>query len=258
MWPQLLDILQRRVGAGRVTTYGACSEWAFGHRRGGQAIRAMLETAARRGNQLWTNRVVSDDGSCGAADAAYGSRPSSGPRAFRLPAGRSTWRSARPSCSSIPGRAGLLRGGRSAAEGPRSEGEVRTWRSWSAWRSPRSRGCSPSSRRHPGPHTPDDGIRGHRQLPHGGDGPNEKPAPAPPPGAAAAGVRGGSRGGRDTRRAPFRLEVRPGRTNSAASSRGCSVPRPVAAWPRSRPRHSRRRSSDHATSVLRSGSHRAR
>jgi hypothetical protein len=32
----------------------------------------MLEAAARSGNKLWTNRVVFDDGSCGAADAAYG------------------------------------------------------------------------------------------------------------------------------------------------------------------------------------------
>ncbi len=71
-WQQLLAILQQRVGAGQVTTYGECSQWAFGHRGGGQSIRAMLEAAARRGNQLWTNRVVFDDGSCGAADGAYG------------------------------------------------------------------------------------------------------------------------------------------------------------------------------------------
>jgi alkylated DNA nucleotide flippase Atl1 len=71
-WEQLLAVLQERVGAGLVTTYGNCSEWAFGHRCGGQSIRAMLEAAARRGHQEWTNRVVFDDGSLGRADEAHG------------------------------------------------------------------------------------------------------------------------------------------------------------------------------------------
>jgi alkylated DNA nucleotide flippase Atl1 len=71
-WQQLLAVLQQQVAAGQVTTYGECSQWAFGHRSGGKSIRAMLEAAARRGNQLWTNRVVFDDGAFGAADAAHG------------------------------------------------------------------------------------------------------------------------------------------------------------------------------------------
>lgn len=71
-WQDLLAALQSRVGAGRVTTYGNCSEWAFQHRQGGKAIRAMLEAAATRGNQAWTNRVVFDDGEIGAAAHAHG------------------------------------------------------------------------------------------------------------------------------------------------------------------------------------------
>ena len=71
-WQELLEILQKRVGMGQITTYGECSQWAFGSRKGGQSIRSMLEAAASRGYQIWTNRVVSGEGLCGAADAAYG------------------------------------------------------------------------------------------------------------------------------------------------------------------------------------------
>jgi alkylated DNA nucleotide flippase Atl1 len=67
--------LQSHVGVGRVTTYANCSIWAFGHAGAGPAIVAMLEAAASRGNQLWTNRVVQDSGG-GAAEpeANYGQR----------------------------------------------------------------------------------------------------------------------------------------------------------------------------------------
>ena len=61
-WQKLLSALEQHVTRGQVTTYGNCSFWAFGHREGGQAISAMLEAAAKRGHQLWTNRVVADDG----------------------------------------------------------------------------------------------------------------------------------------------------------------------------------------------------
>ena len=71
-WQDLLAALQTRVGAGCVTTYGDRSDWAFQHRQGGRAIRSMLEAAATRGNQLWTNRVVFDDGEIGAAAHAHG------------------------------------------------------------------------------------------------------------------------------------------------------------------------------------------
>ena|SRR5215468_1607689 len=72
-WEELLDVLQQRVGAGQVTTFGNCSAWKYqGRRNCGPAVVEMLEAAARRGHQLWTNRVVSDDGLLGAAVEAYG------------------------------------------------------------------------------------------------------------------------------------------------------------------------------------------
>ena len=72
-WEELLDILQQRVGDGQVTTYGNCSAWKYqGMRDCGRAVRSMLEAAARRGHQLWTNRVVFEDGSLGAAVEAHG------------------------------------------------------------------------------------------------------------------------------------------------------------------------------------------
>jgi alkylated DNA nucleotide flippase Atl1 len=74
-WKQLLEVLQRCVPAGQVTTYGECSQWAFGSRKGGNAIVAMLNAMAKRGYQRWSNRVVQDDG--GIADPpeqGYGQR----------------------------------------------------------------------------------------------------------------------------------------------------------------------------------------
>jgi alkylated DNA nucleotide flippase Atl1 len=71
-WQTLLAELQLRVSAGQVTTYSNCSNWAFRHRNGGQSVRSMLEAAAIRGNGLWTNRVVFDDGELGAAAHAHG------------------------------------------------------------------------------------------------------------------------------------------------------------------------------------------
>ena len=61
-WQQLLQRLQQFVGAGQVTTYGNCSMWAFNHRGGGPAVGAMLQAIANNGQQLWSNRVVQDDG----------------------------------------------------------------------------------------------------------------------------------------------------------------------------------------------------
>ncbi|MCY2947715.1 MAG: hypothetical protein NTZ71_06010 [Planctomycetota bacterium] len=70
-WRMLLNVLKAQVRAGSITTFGECSQWAFGHRARGHAITAMLEAAALRGNSQSTNRVVFENGSCGAADAAY-------------------------------------------------------------------------------------------------------------------------------------------------------------------------------------------
>jgi len=71
-WQSMLALIQSRVGAGQVTTYGNCSYWAFGHRGAGQSVRAMLEAAAIRGNQSWTNRVVANNGMLGRATHAHG------------------------------------------------------------------------------------------------------------------------------------------------------------------------------------------
>jgi len=74
-WQRLLQALQQHVGFGQVTTYGNCSQWAFGHRGGSPAVVAMLDAIARNGHQQWTNRVVRDDGDIAPeADQAYGQR----------------------------------------------------------------------------------------------------------------------------------------------------------------------------------------
>jgi alkylated DNA nucleotide flippase Atl1 len=61
-WQQLLQRLQQRVGSGEVTTFGNCSRWALDRSGGRPSVAEMLDAAARRGNQKWTNRVVRDDG----------------------------------------------------------------------------------------------------------------------------------------------------------------------------------------------------
>ena len=72
---QLLQALQQHVGCGQVTTYGNCSQWAFGHTGGCPAVVAMLNAVARNGHQQWTNRVVRDDGDIAPEpDQAYGQR----------------------------------------------------------------------------------------------------------------------------------------------------------------------------------------
>ena len=76
-WQQLLQALQQHVGVGQVTTFGNCSQWAFGHRNGCPAVAAMLNAIARNGHQQWkwTNRVVSDDGDIAPqADLAFRQR----------------------------------------------------------------------------------------------------------------------------------------------------------------------------------------
>jgi alkylated DNA nucleotide flippase Atl1 len=74
-WQQLLAALQRSLRPGQVTTYGECSQWANGHRRGSPSIVAMLNAIARRGHQVWSNRVVQDDGGIAEPpDTGYGQR----------------------------------------------------------------------------------------------------------------------------------------------------------------------------------------
>jgi alkylated DNA nucleotide flippase Atl1 len=72
-WHQLLQALQKHVGVGQITTYGNCSQWAFGHTGGCPSVVAMLNAAANNGHQQWTNRVVRDDGDIAPEpDLAYG------------------------------------------------------------------------------------------------------------------------------------------------------------------------------------------
>ena len=74
-WQQLLQTLQLHVPAGRVTTYGRCSQWAFKHEGGGPAVARMLDAIARRGHQRLTNRVVQNDGGVAdRPDGEYGQR----------------------------------------------------------------------------------------------------------------------------------------------------------------------------------------
>jgi alkylated DNA nucleotide flippase Atl1 len=61
-WQQLLAALQRSLRPGQITTYGECSQWANGHRRGSPSFVARLNAMARRGHHVWSNRVVQDDG----------------------------------------------------------------------------------------------------------------------------------------------------------------------------------------------------
>lgn len=72
---QLLQALQQHVGFGQVTTYGNCSQLAFGHTGGCLAVVSMLNAIALNGGQQWSNRVVRGDGDIAPqADQAYGQR----------------------------------------------------------------------------------------------------------------------------------------------------------------------------------------
>jgi alkylated DNA nucleotide flippase Atl1 len=74
-WQQLLAALQRSLTTGQITTYGQCSRWAYGNGRGERSIIAMLNVIARSGHQVWSNRVVPDDGGIAeASEQTYGQR----------------------------------------------------------------------------------------------------------------------------------------------------------------------------------------
>lgn len=70
-WEDLLEILKCHVGPGKVTTYADLSVWAYGRPDRNSPIVSMLTAAAKRGYFELTNRVVSNDGGCGAADKMY-------------------------------------------------------------------------------------------------------------------------------------------------------------------------------------------
>ena len=61
-WEQLVEILKRRVPAGRVTTYAQVSLWGYGVPNRNQPVRSLLRGAANHGHQPLTNRVVGVDG----------------------------------------------------------------------------------------------------------------------------------------------------------------------------------------------------
>lgn len=74
-WQQLLAALQRSLAPGQITTCGECSQWAYDHRRGSPSIVAMLNAMASRGHQIWSNRVIQDDGGIAPeAEDGYGQR----------------------------------------------------------------------------------------------------------------------------------------------------------------------------------------
>jgi alkylated DNA nucleotide flippase Atl1 len=57
-WTQLVDLLERRVPAGNVTTYARVSLWGCGVHNYNQPVRSLLTDAANHGHQRLTNRVV--------------------------------------------------------------------------------------------------------------------------------------------------------------------------------------------------------
>jgi alkylated DNA nucleotide flippase Atl1 len=61
-WEQLVEILERRVPAGSVTTYAQVSLWGYGVSNRNQPVRSLLRGAVNHGHQRLTNRVVRVDG----------------------------------------------------------------------------------------------------------------------------------------------------------------------------------------------------
>ena len=56
-WEQLVEILERRVPAGSVTTYAQVSLWGYGVPNLNQPVRSLLRGAGNHGHQRLTNRV---------------------------------------------------------------------------------------------------------------------------------------------------------------------------------------------------------
>ena len=61
-WQQLVDVLERCVPAGSVTTYAEVSTWGYGVPNYNQPVRSLLRGAGNHGHQRLTNRVVGADG----------------------------------------------------------------------------------------------------------------------------------------------------------------------------------------------------
>lgn len=61
-WKDLVDVLERLVSAGSVTTYFEISRWAYGVPNRNPPVRSLLVAARNHGYQRLTNRVVGADG----------------------------------------------------------------------------------------------------------------------------------------------------------------------------------------------------
>lgn len=61
-WKDLVDVLERQVSAGMITTYSEVSRWAYGVPNRNQPVRSLLVGARNHGYQKLTNRVVGADG----------------------------------------------------------------------------------------------------------------------------------------------------------------------------------------------------
>ena len=57
-WQQLVDVLERRVPDGSVTTYAQVSLWGYGVPNKNQPVGALLRGARNNGFKPLTNRVV--------------------------------------------------------------------------------------------------------------------------------------------------------------------------------------------------------
>lgn len=61
-WKDLVNVLERQVSAGSVTTYSEVSRWAYGKPNRNQPVRTLLVGTRNHGYQILTNRVVGADG----------------------------------------------------------------------------------------------------------------------------------------------------------------------------------------------------
>lgn len=61
-WQQLVEVLERQVPAGGLTTYAEVSTWGYCVPNYNQPVRSLLRGAANHGHQRLTNRVVGAEG----------------------------------------------------------------------------------------------------------------------------------------------------------------------------------------------------
>ncbi|CAA9466243.1 MAG: hypothetical protein AVDCRST_MAG28-4114 [uncultured Rubrobacteraceae bacterium] len=61
-WKQLVEVLERLVPAGSVTTYAQVSLWGYGVPNYNQPVRSLLAGARNNGYLQLTNRVIKSNG----------------------------------------------------------------------------------------------------------------------------------------------------------------------------------------------------